>query len=67
MIILAVLLVMLTGWFYAAVALRYRGYEWADATCRDLPTFCASPHYIAIAAVLAIGLLFVIHTVKKSN
>jgi len=56
MLALAVLLIALTVWFYAAAALQFRGYDWADATCRDMPTFCGSPHYVAIAAVVAIGI-----------
>jgi uncharacterized membrane protein YidH (DUF202 family) len=67
MLAIAVLLVALTVWFYAAAALQFRGYDWADATCRDMPSFCASPHYVAIAAVVAIVVLFVIQTLKKSN
>jgi hypothetical protein len=67
MLFLAILLVALTVWFYAAAAFQFRGYEWFDATCRDMPTLCASPDYVAIAAVVAIVVLFVIQTLKKSH
>jgi hypothetical protein len=67
MLFLALLVVALTGWVYAAAALRYKGYAWADATCSDMSALCASPHYVAIAAVVAIGVLFVIHTIRKAR
>ena len=67
MLFLAILLVALTGWFYAAAALQNNGYAWADATCRDMSTLCASPHYVAIAALIAIAVLFVIQIIKKSH
>jgi hypothetical protein len=67
MLFLAILLVALTGWFYAASALQNDGYPWADATCANIADLCASPHYIAIAALIVIGGLFVIQTIKKSH
>jgi hypothetical protein len=67
MLFLAILLVALTGWFYAAAALQQKGYAWADATCADMSELCASPHYVAIAAMIVIGVLFVIQTTKQSH
>jgi hypothetical protein len=67
MMIIALLMVASTALIYAASALQYHGYEWADATCAYARDACASPHYVAIAAVGLIGVFFVMQTFKKAK
>lgn len=67
MVIIAFLMVALTALSYAASTLQYHGYAWADATCAYAQDLCASPQYVGMAAIGAIGVLFVLQTIKKSS
>jgi len=67
MIVVAVMMVAATALIYAASALQYRGYDWADAICAYAPDACASPHYVAIVTVAVIGLFFVKQSINTSE
>jgi len=67
MAVIAIMMVAATALAYAASMLRYRGYDWADTTCSNLPDACASPHYLAIATVIVIGIFFVKQAINKSK
>lgn len=67
MAVLATMMVAATALVYLAPMLQFRGYEWADGTCASVPDACASPHYLAIATIVVIGIFFVMQAVKKAK
>jgi hypothetical protein len=64
---LLVVLIMLaaTGLYYAAATFQNQGYDWADQTCASMPSLCASPHVVAIAAVATIVVFFVMEKMRS--
>lgn len=67
MLFLAFLMVAATILFYAASAFEYRGHAWADQTCASMQTLCDSPHYVAIAAIVVIAVLYIARTMKGNS
>jgi len=53
--------------FYAASTFQYRGHDWADQTCASMQAFCDSPHYVAIAAIVVIAVLYIARTMKGNS
>ena len=67
MAIISIMMVAATLLIYLSAALQYRGYAWADAVCAQVPDGCASPHYLAIATVIVIGIYFVGRAINKAK
>ena len=65
MLFVALLMLAATGWFYAAAAFQDQGYDWADQTCASMPSLCASPHIVAIGAVAAVVVFFVMQAMRS--
>jgi uncharacterized membrane protein YidH (DUF202 family) len=66
MLFIAFVMVGLTILVYAASALEYRGHPWADEACAGVQSLCDSPHYVAIAAIVVIAIMYVMRTMKAS-
>lgn len=66
MLFTAFVMVALTILVYAASALEYRGHAWADEACAGVQSLCDSPHYVAIAAIVVIAVMYIARTMKSS-
>jgi hypothetical protein len=67
MLFIAFIMVAATVLFYAASTFQYRGHDWADQTCASMQSLCDSPHYVAIAAITMIAILYIARTMKGSG
>ena len=65
MLFVVLLMLAATGLFYAAPTLQNQGYTCADQTCASMPSLCDSPHIVAIGAVAAIVVFFVMEKIKS--
>jgi hypothetical protein len=65
MLFLALMAVAFTGLVYAASTLQYHGHDWADQTCAGMQVLCDSPHYVGMAAIAIIAVLYIVHTLKS--
>jgi hypothetical protein len=66
MLIVALLVLAAGGWIYAAAGFQDHGYAWADQTCASVQGLCNSPNLVFGAAVAAVVILIVVHTVRSS-
>jgi hypothetical protein len=65
MLFVALLMLAATGLFYVAATFQNHGYAWADQTCTGMPLLCASPHIVAIGAVAAVAVFFVMERIRS--
>jgi hypothetical protein len=65
MLFVVLLMLAATGLFYAAATYQNHGYAWADQTCASMPSLCDSPHIVAIGAVAAIVVFFVMEKMRS--
>ena len=65
MLFVVLLMLAATGWFYAAATFQNQGYAWADQTCAGTPLLCGSPHIVAIRAVVAVVVFFVMERIRS--
>ncbi len=65
MMFIVLLMLAATGLFYAAATFQNQGYAWADQTCASMPSLCASPHIVAIGAVAAVVVFFVMERMRS--
>ncbi|ACI93306.1 hypothetical protein OCAR_6192 [Afipia carboxidovorans OM5] len=47
------------GLFYLASAMRYSGWAWSHELCRQGAPLCDHPHWLLIAAGVAIGIAMI--------
>jgi hypothetical protein len=66
MLFIALLMLAAAGFFYAAATFQNQGCAWADQACTSMPSLCASPHIVAIGAVVVIVVFFVMDKIKSS-
>jgi len=62
---LAVALIAATVLLYGASIFRYHGYVWVDQVCLTAPTLCASPHWVAFAAMAAMACYLFMQAAKS--
>jgi hypothetical protein len=65
MLFVVLLMLAATGLFYATATFQNQGYAWADQTCASMPLLCRSPHIVAIGAVAAVAVFFVMQAMRS--
>jgi hypothetical protein len=67
MAFIAFVLVAAAGLFYWAASYANHGNYWADRICNEAQTFCDKPHWLLLAAGIAILIASAQSLMKDSN